>query len=66
MLQEHRTIKPLWLTPEGEEEDDGVSQKVITDDKSNSNYSLTNNTAKSTKADKFDKLFDDDKDDSPF
>ena len=55
-----------WLTPEGEEDEDSISQKVITANKNNSNYSLTNNTAKSTKSDKFDALFDDDKDDSPF
>ena len=53
-----------WLTPEGEESGDGVTTNVVKEEKSN--YSLSNNgAAKTTKADKFDALFDDDED-SPF
>ena len=52
-----------WLTPEGEESGDAVSQNnVVKEEKSN--YNLSNNTSKSTKSEKFDALFDED--DAPF
>ena len=52
-----------WLTPEGEESGDAVSQNnVVKEEKSN--YNLSNNTSKSTKSQKFDALFDED--DAPF
>jgi hypothetical protein len=56
-----------WLAPVGEEDEDSL---VFPDEQKaapKSNYSVsTKPAAKTTKADKFDELFEDDDDDMPF
>ena len=56
-----------WLSPEEENEGDIISQPAegFSDDKVDSNYSLSNKK-KETKSDKFDAMFDEENDDLPF